>query len=272
MRRAALARLTETGAALETQLLFFALELAELDDDVAEKLLADEALERLGASARSEKFRPYLLTEPEEKIVTEKSVSGVSAWGRLYEELLGALRRARRGRRQPRGGDGQAVLGRPRRAAPGLRGGVRGARKPYPHADVRVQHGRPRQVRRRPPARLRDLDLVPQPPNDTSDEAVQALIDACVGRATRRATVLPLKASSMSSSFASTTDGSATTRRRCRGTRRARSSSAPTTTSRSRRETSRGGSLAELDRRPRPGEQAHRCLLRDVGAGRTRTC
>ncbi len=38
------------------------------------------------------KFRPYLLTEPEEKIVTEKSVSGMSAWGRLYEELLSAIR------------------------------------------------------------------------------------------------------------------------------------------------------------------------------------
>ena len=37
-------------------------------------------------------FRPYLLTEPEEKIITEKAVSGVSAWSRLYEEVLGALR------------------------------------------------------------------------------------------------------------------------------------------------------------------------------------
>jgi oligoendopeptidase F len=38
------------------------------------------------------KFRPYLLSEPEERIVTEKTVSGVSAWSRLYEEQLGALR------------------------------------------------------------------------------------------------------------------------------------------------------------------------------------
>ena len=37
-------------------------------------------------------FRPYLLTEPEEKIITEKAVSGVSAWSRLYEEVLGAIR------------------------------------------------------------------------------------------------------------------------------------------------------------------------------------
>ena len=30
--------------------------------------------------------------EPEEKILTEKSVSGAGAWSRLYEELIGALR------------------------------------------------------------------------------------------------------------------------------------------------------------------------------------
>jgi oligoendopeptidase F len=92
-RGALLARLTETGAALDTQLLFFGLELADLDDERAEALLADDALARWEHWLRSvRKFRPYLLSEPEEKIVTEKSVSGVSAWGRLYEELLGALR------------------------------------------------------------------------------------------------------------------------------------------------------------------------------------
>ncbi len=42
--------------------------------------------------AAQRKFRPYLLSEPEEKIVTEKTVSGVAAWSRLYEEQLGALR------------------------------------------------------------------------------------------------------------------------------------------------------------------------------------
>ena len=92
-RGALVARLTEKGAALDTQLLFFGLELADLEDDAAEALLAEGPLERWGHWLRSvRKFRPYLLTEPEEKIVTEKSVSGVSAWGRLYEELLGALR------------------------------------------------------------------------------------------------------------------------------------------------------------------------------------
>ena len=92
-RGALLARLTEKGAVLDTQLLFFGLELAELDDSVADAFLADAALERWRHWLRSvRKFRPYILTEPEEKILTEKSVSGVSAWDRLYDELLGAMR------------------------------------------------------------------------------------------------------------------------------------------------------------------------------------
>jgi oligoendopeptidase F len=92
-RGALVARLTEKGAALDTQLLFFGLEIADLEDEAAEAVLAEDVLERWRHWLRSvRKFRPYLLTEPEEKIFTEKSVSGVSAWGRLYEELLGAIR------------------------------------------------------------------------------------------------------------------------------------------------------------------------------------
>ena len=92
-RGALVARLGEKAAALETQLLFFGLEWAALEDDAAEALLAEPALERYAHHLRSlRKFRPYLLSEPEERIVTEKTVSGSSAWARLYEEQLGALR------------------------------------------------------------------------------------------------------------------------------------------------------------------------------------
>ena len=92
-RGALVARLGEKAAALDTQLLFFALEWAAAPDDVAETLLADEALDHWRHHLQSlRKFRPYLLTEPEEKVLTEKTVSGVSAWSRLYEEQLGALR------------------------------------------------------------------------------------------------------------------------------------------------------------------------------------
>ena len=92
-RGALVARLGEKAAALETQLLFFPLEWAAVADDAADAVLAHEALDHWRHHLRSaRKFRPYLLTEPEEKVVTEKTVSGVAAWSRLYEEQLGALR------------------------------------------------------------------------------------------------------------------------------------------------------------------------------------
>ena len=92
-RGALVARLGEKAAALDTQLLFFGLEWAAVEDDAAEAVLADPALDRWRHHLESlRKFRPYLLSEPEERIVTEKTVSGSGSWSRLYEELLGALR------------------------------------------------------------------------------------------------------------------------------------------------------------------------------------
>ena len=92
-RGALVARLQEKAASLETQLLFFALEWAVVEDGTAASLLEAPELDHWRhflASLR--KYRPHLLSEPEERIFTEKGVSGSSAWSRLYEELLGALR------------------------------------------------------------------------------------------------------------------------------------------------------------------------------------
>ena len=92
-RGALVQKVRERNTQIDTELLFLDLEWSELDDDVAERLLADPALERYAAVLRSERrYKPYQLTEPEEKISTEKSVTGVSAWGRLFNELLSDLR------------------------------------------------------------------------------------------------------------------------------------------------------------------------------------
>lgn len=101
-RGALVAKLGERGAGLETQLLFFGLEWAAIDDGPAEELLSDPALDHWRHWLSSQRvFRPYLLTEPEEKIITEKAVSGVSAWSRLYEEVLGAMRVELEGEAEP---------------------------------------------------------------------------------------------------------------------------------------------------------------------------
>lgn len=91
-RGALVQRVRERNTHVETELLFFDLEWAEVDDENAERLLADEALGRYASVLRSERrYRPYLLSEPEEKIAVEKSVTGASAWGRLFNELLSDL-------------------------------------------------------------------------------------------------------------------------------------------------------------------------------------
>jgi oligoendopeptidase F len=92
-RGALLQRVQEQEAALETELLFFRLEWTALDDEPVDTLLADPALEHYRHFLRAlRRYRPYLLSEPEERILTEKSLSGSSAWGRLYNELLTAIR------------------------------------------------------------------------------------------------------------------------------------------------------------------------------------
>ena len=89
---ALLQRVQEKGTAIETQLLFFELEWAALDDDRADELMDADGLETARHFLRSSRrYRPHLLTEPEEKILAEKSVSGASAWGRLFSEQVSAL-------------------------------------------------------------------------------------------------------------------------------------------------------------------------------------
>src|SRR3954466_15138729 len=89
---ALLQRYQEKGTAIETKLLFFELEWAELDDARAEELLATEGLDFARHHlATARRYRPHLLTEAEEKILTEKSLSGRSAWVRLFEEQTAAI-------------------------------------------------------------------------------------------------------------------------------------------------------------------------------------
>ena len=92
-RGALVQKVRERNTQIETELLFFDLEWSGVDDDVAETLLADPALERYAQVLRSQRrYKPHQLTEPEEKISAEKSLTGASAWGRFFNELLSDLR------------------------------------------------------------------------------------------------------------------------------------------------------------------------------------
>jgi oligoendopeptidase F len=82
----------ERGTEIETTLLFFELEWAALSDEQAERLLDDERLEFCAHHLRNvRRYREHLLSEPEEKILAEKSVTGASAWSRLFDELTSAI-------------------------------------------------------------------------------------------------------------------------------------------------------------------------------------
>ncbi|MBV9412827.1 MAG: M3 family oligoendopeptidase [Acidimicrobiia bacterium] len=91
-RGAFLQHVEEHATEVATKLLFFELEWAAVPDERAERLLADPALDEwrhfLNAVRR---FRPHLLTEPEEKIVTEKAVTGRSAWVRLFTQVTDSI-------------------------------------------------------------------------------------------------------------------------------------------------------------------------------------
>jgi len=92
-RGALLQLVQERATEIETLLLFFELEWAAVDDDKADELLASGRLDRYRHHLRSvRRYRPHLLSESEEKILTEKSISSQAAWGRLFGELVAAVR------------------------------------------------------------------------------------------------------------------------------------------------------------------------------------
>jgi oligoendopeptidase F len=92
-RGALLQHVQEQGTEIETKLLFFELEWAALDDERVEELLSSDRLDFCRHHLRSaRRYRTHLLSEPEEKILAEKSISSQSAWARLFGEHVAALR------------------------------------------------------------------------------------------------------------------------------------------------------------------------------------
>ena len=92
-RGALLALVQERATEIETLLLFFELEWAALDDERVDGLLVDPALGFCAHYLRSaRRYRPHLLTEPEERILAEKSIAAEASWSRLFGELVAGLR------------------------------------------------------------------------------------------------------------------------------------------------------------------------------------
>jgi len=91
-RGALLQRVQERATAIETRLVFFELEWAALADARADALLATDGLEFCRHYLRTaRRYRPHLLSEPEEKLAAEKAQTGRTAWNRLFAEQTAAI-------------------------------------------------------------------------------------------------------------------------------------------------------------------------------------
>ena len=90
---ALLQRVQERGTEIRNELLFFELEWVALAGERADALLADPALARrrhLLASLR--RYRPHVLSEPEERILGEMGNTGRHAFARLFDELMADMK------------------------------------------------------------------------------------------------------------------------------------------------------------------------------------
>ncbi|MGH7910467.1 MAG: M3 family oligoendopeptidase, partial [Candidatus Dormibacteraceae bacterium] len=87
-----LARLQEAGAEQGRHLVFFNLELAALTDEQASRLYSDPLVEPYKHTIEQERlYHAHQLTEPEERLLNELSPVGGSAWTRLFGELCSAM-------------------------------------------------------------------------------------------------------------------------------------------------------------------------------------
>jgi oligoendopeptidase F len=92
-RGALLQHVREQYNQINQQLIFFELEWAQVDAERAESIMHHEALADYRHYLELEQLRKdHRLSEDEEKILSEKSVTGRSAWNRFFDETMGAAR------------------------------------------------------------------------------------------------------------------------------------------------------------------------------------
>jgi oligoendopeptidase F len=91
-RGALLARVREQRTVINKHLIFFDLEWVKVPDEPAKTLIGSPEVARYRHHLEQLRaWRPHYLTEPEEKVLDEKSVTGRSAFVRLFEETISSL-------------------------------------------------------------------------------------------------------------------------------------------------------------------------------------
>lgn len=177
-------QMMEMSTVLSSETLFFVLEWVAVDDEKAKRLLDDPDIEPYRHHLESERrYKPYVLSEPEERILAEKSSTSQSAWARLFEELTAEIRpvidgeevgwehamaRLQSPDREVRKNGAEAITEALR---PGLK------TRAYILNTILLDHATNDRLHGYP-SWLSSMNLY----NEASDDAVQALIDAVTGR------------------------------------------------------------------------------------------
>jgi oligoendopeptidase F len=185
-RGALIQKAQELGAAIETQLLFFELEWNLIDEERAEELLAAEGLDFCRHHLRTlRRYRPHQLSEPEERIATELDVTGSSAFRRLFTEQVSALQVELPGAEEPASLDEalSRLLDPDRDAREAAAAATSAALRPglrtraYLFNTLLADKATKDRLRDYPHW-LASRNLA----NEASDESVEALVEAVVGR------------------------------------------------------------------------------------------
>ena len=169
---------------LTQKAVFLDIEWANAPEEDARKLIDDPLLSRWRHwLIISRRYKPHLLSEPEEKILAEKSVNGAQAWTRYFDETLASTLFEWEGGRSP-----QEVILRQlyaadrevrRRAAASLTRGLRGIQRTttYVFNTLLAEKSSEDRLRRYPTwISSRNMD------NQVDDATVDALVAAVTSR------------------------------------------------------------------------------------------
>ena len=179
-----LARVEEAGAERGRHLVFFHLELAELTDEQVAPLFADPRAGRFRHPVEeARKYRPHNLSEVEERLLTERSPVSGGAWVRLFEELSAAIKvqigAEKVGLEQALARLREADRARRQAASTGITEALKQDIRTRGYIlNVILQDKAIDDRLRSYPTWISARNLA----NETSDEAVQALVEAVTGR------------------------------------------------------------------------------------------
>ncbi len=90
---ALLQHVQERASEIRNTILFFELEWVALDEATVARLLEDPALSRRRHFLESaRRWRPHVLSEPEERLLEETATTGRRAFSRLFDEIMAGMR------------------------------------------------------------------------------------------------------------------------------------------------------------------------------------